>query len=90
MTSNPLNWLERLLVFLASVFLVVLVFLVLTVALVAGALIASAVIVRWWWLSRKLRRARAQETLEGEYEIVERSGPDQNELPRQNQGRASK
>jgi len=73
MTGMPLNWLERLLVFLASVFLVVLGFFFLTVALVAGALIAAAVIVRWWWISRKLRRVRAQETLEGEYEIVERS-----------------
>ena len=67
------NWLERLLVFIASVFLVVLGFFFLSVALAAGALIAAAVIVRWWWISRKLRRARAQETLEGEYEIVERS-----------------
>jgi len=75
MTGMPLNWLERLLVFLASVFLVVLGFFFLTVALVAGALIASAVIVRWWWISRKLRRARDRDrdVLEGEYEVVNRS-----------------
>lgn len=82
MTGTPLNWLERLLVFLASAILVVLGFFFLTVALVAGAFIVSALIVRWWWLARKLQRARAQETLEGEYVIVERSGSDQVKLPR--------
>ena len=73
MTGTPLNWVQRLLVFLATVSLVVLGFFFLTVALIAGALAASALIVRWWWLSRKLRGAHARETLEGEYEIVERS-----------------
>jgi len=46
MTGTPPNWLERLLVFLASVFLVVLGFFFLTVALAAGALISATVIVR--------------------------------------------
>jgi len=73
MTGMPRNWLERLLVFLASVVLVVLGFFFLTVALVAGALIAAAVIVRWWWISRKLKRARDRDVLEGEYEVVNRS-----------------
>ena len=82
MTGRPFNWLERFLVLFASAFLVVLGFFFLTVALVAGAVIALALIARWWWLARKLQRARAQQTLEGEYEVVERSGSEQGELPR--------
>jgi Flp pilus assembly protein TadB len=82
MTGRPLNWLERLLVFLASASLAVLGFFFLTVALIAGTLVAAAVLVRWWWLSRRLRHARAQATLEGEYEVVEHSGSDQVKLPR--------
>ena len=82
MTGSPLNWLERVLFALLGISILVLGFFFLAVALVAGAFIASALIVRWWWLARKLQRARAQETLEGEYVIVERSGSDQVKLPR--------
>ena len=62
--------------------LFVLGFFFLTVALIAGACIASVLIVRWWWLARKLRKARVQGTLEGEYEVVERSGSELTKLPR--------
>jgi membrane protein implicated in regulation of membrane protease activity len=82
MTGIALNWLQRGLVALLSAAIFVLGFFFLTVALVAGALIALAVIVRWWWLARKLQRARAQGTLEGEYEVVERAGSDPIKLPR--------
>ena len=82
MTGRPLNWLERVLVALLSAAIFVLAFFFLTVALVAGVVIALAVIVRWWWLARKLQPARARQTLEGEYEIVERSISGQEKLPR--------
>jgi membrane protein implicated in regulation of membrane protease activity len=82
MTGRPLNWLQRALLALLSAAILVLGFFFLTVALVAGALIALAVIVRWWWLARRLQRARAQGTLEGEYEIVERTSSDPIKLPR--------
>jgi small-conductance mechanosensitive channel len=82
MTGRPLNWLERVLVFLAAACLAVLGFFFLTVALIAGTLVASAVLVRWWWLARKLHRTRAQTTLDGEYEVVEHSASDQVKLPR--------
>lgn len=81
MTGIALNWLQRALLALLSAAILVLGFFFLTIALVTGALIALAVIVRWWWLARKLQRARAQGTLEGEYEIVERSGSDPIKLP---------
>ena len=82
MNGRSLNWLQRGLLAVLSAAILVLGFFFLTVALVAGTLIAFAVIVRLWWLARKLRKAHAQGTLEGEYEIVERSGSELTKLPR--------
>lgn len=75
------NWLQRGLLALVGAAILVLGLFFLTVALVAGALIALALVARWWWLARRLRSARAQGTLEGEYEVVERSGSDPVKLP---------
>ncbi|MBI3916535.1 MAG: hypothetical protein HY322_05955 [Betaproteobacteria bacterium] len=52
--------------------LLVLAFFFLTVALVAGVIVGLAVIGRLWWISRKLRRAREQAALDGEFTVVER------------------
>ena len=66
------NVLERIVYGVLVLALIVLGFLFLAVALIAGALLALGVIARWWWISRKLRRQRAEEILEGEYEVVDR------------------
>ncbi len=67
------NVLERIVYGVLVLGLIVLGFLFLTAALIAGALLALGIIARWWWISRKLRRQRTKEILEGEYEVVERS-----------------
>ena len=49
-------------------------FFFLMFALVAGAIIATAIGIRLWWVMRKLRaQARKTEALEGEYTVVERA-----------------
>ncbi|MBI4195336.1 MAG: hypothetical protein HY526_09685 [Betaproteobacteria bacterium] len=76
---RELNFLEKILYAIVGAVVLVTAFFFLTVAIIAGAFLALAIIARWWWISRKLRRAARDETLEGQYTVVERSsgnGPD--------------
>lgn len=75
------NWLERVLFALVGAAILVLGFFFLAVALVAGAVLATAIITRWWWLSRKLRRKAALDVVEGEYTVVERATNSRSTLP---------
>jgi hypothetical protein len=72
------SFLERVLLGIAGLAILLLAFFFLTIALVAGALLAGIVLARWWWLTRKIRAARAaqaDEIIEGEYTKVEPEGP---------------
>ncbi|MDH5537636.1 MAG: hypothetical protein OEZ08_18960 [Betaproteobacteria bacterium] len=72
------SFLERVLLGIVGLAILVLAFFFLTVALLAGALLAGVILARWWWLSRKIRAARAaqaDEIIEGEYTKVEPEGP---------------
>jgi uncharacterized membrane protein len=67
------NWLERVLFAIGGLAVIAIGFFFVTVALIVGALLALAIVARLWWVSRKLRRARDRDVVEGEYEVVERS-----------------
>jgi uncharacterized membrane protein len=70
------NWLERVLYAAGAIVVVVIGFFFVTVAFFVGALLALAIVARLWWISRKLKQARNQDVVEGEYEVVERSESD--------------
>ena len=72
LSPRPTTWLGKLGVAVIGLTLLVLAFFFLTVALVAGVIVGLAVIGRLWWISRKLRRAREQADLDGEFTVVER------------------
>jgi predicted lipid-binding transport protein (Tim44 family) len=67
------SWLERVLYAVGGVAVIVIGFFFLTVAFIVGALLALVIVVRLWWISRKLQRARRRNVVEGEYEVVQRS-----------------
>jgi predicted lipid-binding transport protein (Tim44 family) len=59
-------------------------FFFLVAALIAGAVLASVILLRLWWLKRKLDRAARDEFITTEYRVVER---DQLDAPPRNDGR---
>jgi hypothetical protein len=67
-------WLQRAIVSVLGVALAVLAFFFITIVLVLLIGVALVIGLRWWWVTRSLRRSRAEATapLEGEYERVER------------------
>jgi hypothetical protein len=67
------SFLERVLLFVAGAGILILGFFFLTVALAAGAILAAVILVRAWWIMRKLRNARRDDVIEGEYRIVDRT-----------------
>lgn len=71
--ARPTNWLERALFAMGGIAVIAIGFFFVTVALIVGALLALVIVARLWWISRKLRRARDRDVVEGEYEVVERS-----------------
>ena len=72
LSARPRTWLGKLVFTVVGLTLFVLAFFFLTVALVAGVIVGLAVIGRLGWSARKLRRAREQAELEGEFTVVER------------------
>ena len=71
--ARQTNWLERVLYAIGGLAVILIGFFFITVAFFVGALLALVIIARLWWISRKLRRARDRNVVEGEYEVVERS-----------------
>ena len=72
---------ERLLYGIAALALLVLGFFFLAAALVAGALLTGAILLRYWWLSRRLRKAADAEIITTEYTVIEREAPPARRLP---------
>jgi len=69
--------LERIVFFVLGLVVLVAAFFFIGIALVAGAILAGVILIRWWWLRRKLRRATADTWVEGEYTVVESAITDQ-------------
>ncbi|HSQ02421.1 MAG TPA: hypothetical protein VLN59_00210 [Burkholderiales bacterium] len=67
------GWLRTALVTVAGIAILVLAFFFLAIAVVTGAVLAAGIGVRWWWLTRRVRRqAQRNSVLEGEYQVIER------------------
>ena len=79
---NTQNWLQRVILFILAAIIAVLAFFFLTVALIAGAVLASIIAVRWWWLTRKLKPQAVDQTFEGEYTVIEHSAIEADLPPR--------
>ena len=77
--QNPNSPKYRLLVLLLLVpaLLIAAVIGVFVFAIVLGLVIlaASVIMLRFWWLRRKLRKAGGSKVLEGEYEVIRRRDP---------------
>ena len=69
-----MRWPQRMLIAAVGVGLAITAFFFFVFALVLGALIATAMGIRLWWLMRKLRaQAKSSEPLEGEYSVIQRA-----------------
>ena len=70
--SGALRWLRRTLYTVVGAALLVTSFFFIEFALIAGLLLALAIAVRIWWMTRALRSARnARVPLEGQYVVVD-------------------
>jgi membrane protein implicated in regulation of membrane protease activity len=70
--AGPRTWLARAAFAVVGLAVAVLAFFFLAVALMIGAVVVLVFAVRWWWLVRKVKAARAAAgPLEGEYSVVD-------------------
>ena len=65
----------------AALALVVLGFFFLAATLIAGALLAGVILIRLWWLQRRIRKAEEARYLTTEYTVVDRARPPDPLLP---------
>ena len=73
------RWLQTALAAVAGTALLVLAFFFALFALAAIAVLVAVLGARWWWMTRKARRAAREahdDVVEGEYRVVERNGKD--------------
>lgn len=63
--------LERIVFFALGLVVLVAAFFFIGIALVAGAILAGVILLRFWWLKRKLAREQQDSFVEGEYKVVE-------------------
>jgi Flp pilus assembly protein TadB len=73
--------LERMVFFALGLVILVVAFFFIGIALIAGAILAGVILIRWWWLQRKLRREQQDSYVEGEYTVVETAISDQRAPP---------
>jgi len=69
--------LERIVFSVLGLVVLVAAFFFIGIALIAGAILAGVILLRWWWIKRKLRQAEAESFVEGEYRVVETLVTDQ-------------
>lgn len=68
---------ERIVFFVLGAVILVAAFFFVGIALIAGAILAGVILLRFWWIKRKLRRSHAESYVEGEYRVVEAAITDQ-------------
>jgi len=67
------GWIVRAAYAVLGLAIAALAFFFLTIALMIGVVVAVVLGVRWWWILRRVRRAReAAGPIEGEFERVDR------------------
>jgi hypothetical protein len=77
-TTRPqAGLLERIVFFALGLVVLVAAFFFIGIALIAGAILAGIVLIRLWWLKRKLQRAEQDTYVEGEYTVIETAITDQ-------------
>ena len=62
---------ERIVFFALGLVVLVAAFFFIGIALSAGAILAGVILLRFWWIKRKLRQTREDSYVEGEYRVVE-------------------
>jgi protein-S-isoprenylcysteine O-methyltransferase Ste14 len=70
-TRPQASLIERTVFFVLGLFVLVAAFFFVGIALIAGAILAGVILLRWWWIKRKLRQAHEDSFVEGEYRVVE-------------------
>lgn len=73
--------LERIVFFVLGLVVLVAAFFFIGIALIAGVILAGVILIRFWWLKRKLQRAHQDSFVEGEYTVVESAITDQSKPP---------
>ncbi len=73
--------LERIVFFVLGLVVLVAAFFFIGIALIAGVILAGVVLLRFWWLKRKLERERKDSFVEGEFTVVEQVITDERTPP---------
>lgn len=72
---------ERIIFFVLGLVVLVAAFFFIGIALIAGAILAGVILLRFWWLQRKLRKASDASFVDGEYRVVENAITDRRTPP---------
>ena len=77
-TARPqAGLIERIVFFALGLVVLVAAFFFIGIALIAGAILAGVILLRFWWIKRKLRQTQEESYVEGEYRVVESAITDQ-------------
>jgi Zn-dependent membrane protease YugP len=72
---------ERILFALLGLVILIAAFFFIGIALIAGAVLACVILIRFWWLKRKLSSEAPDQVVEGEFSVVETVITDQRTPP---------
>ena len=79
--SRP-GFIGQVVYFLLGIVVLVLAFFFIGIALISGTILAIALLIRWWWLKRRLPRTAPDDgVVEGEYTVIESVLTDQHMPP---------
>ena len=76
-TRPQAGLIERIVFFVLGLTVLIAAFFFIGIALIAGAILAGVILLRFWWIKRKLRQTHEETYVEGEYRVVESAITDQ-------------